>query len=110
MESEQPPSRESVIACRLDAIPSERAAHVSLAALLFRQLKPDRQELSDGYEFRFAGSRIEEVARFIANERHCCPFVTFELISSAGSDHILLRMTGPPGTREILRAALVSDS
>jgi hypothetical protein len=99
------------LACRLDAIPSEqRAAHVSLAAHLFRDPPPPRRELPDGYEFRFAGSRIEALARFIANERHCCPFVTFELVASGGSDTVWLRMTGPPGTRDVLRAELISES
>jgi hypothetical protein len=96
------------IACTLDAIPAdERSAHSSLAAQLFGQLIQEHRELADGHEFRFRLESLEALARFIANERKCCPFVNFDLAIVAGSDHLTLRMTGPAGTRELLRAELL---
>ena len=96
------------VACTLDAIPAdERSAHCSLAAQLFGQLIQEHRELADGHEFRFRLESLEALARFIANERKCCPFVNFDLAIGAGSDHLTLRMTGPAGTRELLRAELL---
>ena len=74
-----------------------------------RGVKLDFRELPDGYEFRFPASRIEALARFIVNERRCCPFVNFELLVGA-SDDVRLRMTGPPGAREVLQAELSLDT
>jgi hypothetical protein len=39
------------------------------------------QELEDGYAFQFPGESewIQRVVMFIAEERSCCPFFTFEL-------------------------------
>ena len=51
-------------------------------------------------------SRSESLSRFIANERKCCPFMTFELEIAAASGPIWLRMTGPEGTRDVLEAEL----
>ena len=81
----------------------------ALATDLFSRPTPPRRDLPDGYEFRFPASRIEALARFIVNERRCCPFVNFELLVGA-SDDVRLRMTGPPGAREVLQAELSLDT
>ena len=106
----RPSDHRRALACSLDAIPAEqREAHVALATDLFSRPAPPRRELPDGYEFRFPASRIEALARFIVNERRCCPFVNFELLVGA-SDDVRLRMTGPPGAREVLQAELSLDT
>lgn len=98
------------LACALDAIPAEqREAHVALAIDLFRRPELPRRDLPDGYEFRFPSSRIPALARFVENERQCCPFVRFELVVD-GSDDVRLRMVGPRGTRELLQAELSLDA
>ena len=43
---------------------------------------------------------LETIANFVSNERKFCPFVNFDLRVTAGSDRVVLRMTGPAGTRE----------
>lgn len=48
---------------------------------------------------------LASVARFVANERKCCPFVSFS-IEVSGDGPVWLRMTGPAGTRECLEAEL----
>lgn len=95
------------LACVPSAIPSsERAQHFELARQLLRELAEERQELPNGYAWRFRASRLEAVARFVANERRCCPFVDFELTIAAADGPIWLRLTGPKGTREVLQAEL----
>lgn len=96
------------VACIFEAIPAdERSAHGSLATQLFKQLLQGYRELADGHEFRFGPESLEALAKFVANERKCCPFMTFELVVGAGSDHVTLRMTGPAGTKELVRAELL---
>jgi len=49
------------------------------------------------------------VARFVANERKCCPFLHIE-VELGGGGPIWLRLTGPEGTRELIDAELGSRS
>jgi len=93
-------------ACVPGAIaPEEREAHFALARLLFGELVEERAALPNGYAYRFPPDALGRVARFVANERKCCPFLSFELVI-AESGPLWLRMTGPAGTREILDAEL----
>ncbi|HEX6940658.1 MAG TPA: hypothetical protein VF158_14675 [Longimicrobiales bacterium] len=93
------------LACVMDAIPAkERAAHVALIAHLFQEVAQEIQELPEGYAFRFPAGELESVAAFLANERKCCPFLTFELTIPPAEGPVWLRMSGPPGTRDFLAA------
>lgn len=95
------------IACVPSAIPAvERASHFALARELFHELAQERTQLPDGYAFRFEPDAFEAVARFVANERKCCPFMNVELSLARESGPVWLRMTGPAGTREVVQAEL----
>ncbi len=99
--------REPAVACVLTAIPvAERAQHVALAHRLFSTLAQERVELSDGFAIRFPNDAFDAVTRFVANERKCCPFMAFEIGIKRESGPVWLRMTGPEGTRALLRAEL----
>ncbi len=84
----------------------ERARHFALAHELFHERAQERQDLKNGYALRFASDTLESVARFVANERKCCPFVSFEITLASDDGPLWLRMTGPSGTREVLQAEL----
>jgi hypothetical protein len=89
------------------AIPAaERARHFALARELFTQLAQERMDLPEGYAIRFQSDMFGAVARFVANERRCCPFMNFELSIARESGPLWLRMTGPAGTREVLQVEL----
>jgi hypothetical protein len=62
-------------------------------------------ELPDGYAFRFAVTedRIDRLASFIAAERRCCPFFTFELVFEPAEGPVWLRLRGPEGVKEFIR-------
>lgn len=95
------------LVCVPDAIPAgERASHFALARQLFSELAHERAELPDGYAFRFSQDELQSVAKFVDNERKCCPFVTFAIELADQSGPLWIRMTGPEGTREILHAEL----
>jgi hypothetical protein len=95
------------LACVPDAIPAaERAAHFRLGQALFRGECQARRDTEAGYVFRFPSSSFEQLARFIVNERKCCPFLRIELSSEPEEGAVWLRLTGPEGTREFLAAEL----
>ena len=99
------------VACHPSAIPAlERLAHFTLARELFHNRAQEYRALPDGYAVRFCGDDFDRVARFVTNERKCCPFMSFEVSVSANSGPLWLRMTGPDGTRAILEAELGLNS
>ena len=102
--------QQTPLACVRGAIASdEREAHFQLIDRLFREAKHARLvpgDLPNGYEYQFQPNALEEIARFIANERLCCPFLVFNLRVEANASSIALRISGPPGTRDFLDAEL----
>lgn len=97
------------VACIPSAIaPADRAAHFALGRELLTSRARERVALEDGYAFRFEAGELERVARFVANERRCCPFLDFELRVAADDGPLWLRMTGPEGTRAVLDAELAA--
>lgn len=96
------------LACVADAIPaSERPAHFALLARLFTEDVRERRDLpdgADGYAFRFHVRAFDDLARWIANERRCCPFLTFTLEVAPDGGPVWVRLAGPAGTRRFLDA------
>jgi hypothetical protein len=74
----------------------------------FRSAVISTEELEEGYAFRLPGDgeRIRLVAELIVAERECCPFLAFELTAEPNSGPMIVRLTGPAGTREFLRTIL----
>lgn len=103
----------SPIACDLNALPPvERQRHMIVTRRLL-SADHDFSELADGLELRFPprldGDETEPLrllAEWVARERLCCPFLQFDLRIEPRSGPLSLRLTGPPGTKEILQAAL----
>lgn len=65
-------------------------------------------ELSDGYELRFPGSAewARRLADFIASERECCAFFTFELVFQPQQGPISLRLRGPEGVKDFVKGMI----
>ena len=97
------PDANSILACDPGAIPpGARGAHARLIAALFHDRRTVRTHLPGGLAYSFGVARLTEVARFIDNERRCCPFLDFTLRLPAGATLVSLEITGPPGTRTFL--------
>jgi hypothetical protein len=95
------------LACVPGAIPAaERQAHFQLSRELFASQCEARNDTEGGYVFRFPSSSFDQLARFVVNERKCCPFLRIELCSDPGEGQVRLRLTGPEGTRDFLIAEL----
>ena len=77
------PSHEP-LACIFSVIlEGDGVAHAALASASSGDMAPERQDLLDGYAFLFPA----DVARFLANERPCCPILSFE-IGVAANDRL----------------------
>jgi hypothetical protein len=100
------------LACDLTAIPaSAREEHITTAPQLF-EVAQEIQELPTGYAIRFQNEpgRFAAVAKYIENERLCCPFFNFGLEVESNSGAIWLKLTGAEGVKELLYAALLENN
>jgi hypothetical protein len=63
------------------------------------------RELEDGYAFQFPGEAqwMQRVVTFVAEERACCPFFTFELHYEPNLGPIWLHLRGSAQIKELLR-------
>lgn len=95
------------LACVPGAIPAaDRQAHFALLTRLFTTGVRERTLLRDGYGYRFDAEAFDDLARWITNERHCCPFLSFALEVTPDNGPIWVRITGVPGTRAFLDGEL----
>ena len=71
----------------------------------FRSAVVETEELQEGYAFRLStdGKLIGVIAELIVAERECCPFLTFEVVAQPNKGPVILRVTGPAGTKEFVR-------
>lgn len=102
---------EPILACDLTAIPAEvREEHVVRTPQLFTTAQEVR-ELADGFAIRFenGAGKFMSIARFIENERWCCPFFRFSVDIEPNRGPIWLRLTGGEGVKGLLRSGLLED-
>lgn len=75
---------------------------------VMKQLRTATKEvrgLSDGYGFRFASDidTMMLVSEFVARERLCCPFFTFEMVVEPEAGPLWLRLKGEEGVKEFIK-------
>lgn len=97
------------IACDPLAFPSSDsfAAHVAEGRRLLL-LALERRELADGWALRLPSDdhTLLSCAHWILGERRCCSFFTFSLECEPVPGHLWMRITGPDGAKDVLRAEL----
>lgn len=96
------------LACNLKAIKSaDRPRYNDLRRTLGAATRA-RRELKDGLEFRLDGGVIalRDLAEWVAFERLCCPFLTFEIEAAAGTPDWRLALRGPEGVKQFLNEEL----
>jgi hypothetical protein len=95
---------EAPIACSLSS--SELSARRAQLIPGLIERATEVADLDDGLRLTFASSPglMEELARVVDQERTCCNFLHFKLTAGPGSAPVTFEVTGPPGTRELLRA------
>jgi hypothetical protein len=97
----------TTFACDMTAIPAaERPAHHQLTRRLIDDVATDIRELPDGFSLHFPPDDYPALAEFVARERLCCPFLTFSIEVMPDQGPLVLRLTGPDGAKEFIRAEL----
>jgi hypothetical protein len=96
------------IACRLSEA-EQAIREEELARDIFSNCQ-EVIELADGYAFRFAGDGewAAKLVEFIALERKCCPFFTFELVFEPQEGPIWLRLRGPEGVKDFVEQSFIT--
>jgi len=86
---------------------SGQARHAALVAEL-ASAGPAVEELAEGFAFRFPSRPylFLRVAEWIGLERECCPFLAIRLDVEHASRTLKVSVTGPAGSKELLRAEL----
>lgn len=94
------------IACSLTSAELREREATLLAR--FKSAVIETEELPDGYAFRVPGDSkwIAIIAKMIAAERECCPFMAFELVAQPDMGPVMLRVTGPAGGKQFVKAVL----
>jgi hypothetical protein len=71
--------------CNVNAFTKEERLHYNELTAKLKTARTGTRELPDGYSFELNPKQVSlpEVAEWVADERKCCPFFTFE-ISVAG--------------------------
>jgi hypothetical protein len=93
-------------ACDITAIPAaERGAHHAVTRQVIAAATVIR-ESGDGFVFELPADEYDAVARFVAKERLCCPFLTFVVTAPAEQPQVELRISGPAGAKLFIRAEL----
>jgi hypothetical protein len=103
-------SQEVPIACLLTAHDLKLRRDRILRPLF--QGRQEVRELAAGYALRFPGEDVwaSRLLEFIAGERACCPFFTFELIFEPRQGPIWLHLRGPEGTKALVAEMLAINT
>jgi hypothetical protein len=77
----------------------------------FRSAVIEIGELQDGFTFRLPGNGkwIGVIAELLVAARECCPFLAFQMAALPNMGPLIVRVTGPPGTKEFLRTILCNS-
>jgi len=98
------------LACTPSAIPQEdREAHLINSQQFVLQTYLELEELADGYAFKFSANKFETLTRFIALERLCCSFFTFELKITPNQGPIWLHMRGNEQIKAFIKMELQAN-
>lgn len=99
------------LACDLTAIPAPvREEHIVTAPQLFSTAQ-EVLDLPNGYSFRFLNEpgKFMTIAKYIDNERLCCPFFNFSLDVPPNQGALWVTLTGGEGAKELLKIGLLEN-
>jgi hypothetical protein len=88
--------------------PHTKKRHTEVLSPVLRSAKLSVNELTDGYAFQFPSDAktYQTVAEWVGNERLCCPFFDFDIRVGDESAPMSLRITGPDGVKQFIKAEL----
>lgn len=94
------------LACLLSA--QELAERKAISREMFGRLMREVQETQQGYRIRFDATDevIKRLSRWIDDERKCCRFLRFQVTVEPAQGPVWFDISGPEGTKELLRSVL----
>ena len=98
-----------VFACDMKSMaPAQRKRHSEVLTPALKSARLSASELPDGYAFQVPSDAktFAAVSEWIGNERLCCPFFEFDIHVGDNSVPITLRITGPEGVKQFIKAEL----
>ena len=98
-----------LFACDMRALtPAQRKRHSEILSPALKSAKLTSSELPDGFAFEFPSDAktFATLSEWIGNERLCCPFFEFDIHVGDTSAPLVLRITGPDGVKQFIRAEL----
>jgi hypothetical protein len=68
----------------------------------------ERHQIDEGWALRLPNEDdiLLSLARWTVDERRCCPFFTFVIERDPAPGDLWLRISGPPGAKQLLDAEL----
>lgn len=99
-------NNDTKVYCKLTSAELQARKKTVLANLRGKLL--ERKELENGIAFRFPGSDevLDELMEFVKTERACCSFFIFNLSFGGDGKEAWLSLTGPDGTKQMIKAEL----
>jgi hypothetical protein len=98
-----------VFACNMKAMtPAQRKRHAEVLSPALQTAKLKSSELPEGYAFDFPSDAkiFQTVAEWVGNERLCCPFFDFDIHVGDDTAPMTLKITGPDGVKQFIKAEL----
>jgi hypothetical protein len=88
--------------------PAQRKRHAEVLSPALKSAKLNTSELPDEYAFQLPSDAktFATVSEWVGNERLCCPFFEFDIHVGDNSAPIVLRITGPEGVKQFIKAEL----
>ena len=98
------------LACRLIG-PELAVRKATIAAELLDHVE-GVDESEEGFALRWSsgGPWAERVLEFVRLERHCCPFIRFEVALEPNDGPVTLRLVGNEEVKHFIRTELLSPS
>lgn len=92
------------VACALPPAELQQRREQLIPGLLGRAIEV--VDLEQGLRMRFKNrpGLLSELVGIIAQEQTCCSFLRFQITAEGNGGDVTFDVTGPPGTREMLRA------
>jgi hypothetical protein len=109
LEGDELPT-ETPIACTPNGVPAELQARWFEAGKELYASVEELQELPDGYACRLplGSATLARAAEYVSLDRLCCTFVTWHLRAEPDAGPVWLWITGPRGTKELMRSCFES--
>lgn len=91
--------------CNVKAFTKEERVHYNALSAKLKTARISTHELPDGYSFKLEPKEVSlaDVAEWVADERKCCPFFTFEIGVEGETGALTLTLKGREGIKPFIR-------